>query len=162
MNRGCVPSKALLAASGRVRELQNSMHLKAMGIQVTIPGMRIHFSLCVRSAHESDEGSPCCTTGQEQFIDARNAPQVGSVSYERQPIADHAINLASTIQLNLKRSLEALGVVGALETLHSHAFPSANHGMAQIVAIVQLHASFRQACGKPFPRMHLGQHIQIC
>jgi hypothetical protein len=36
------------------------------------------------------------------------------VSYERQPIADHAINLASTIQLNLKRSLEALGVVGTL------------------------------------------------
>ena len=34
MNRGCVPSKALLAASGRVRELQNEMHLKSMGIQV--------------------------------------------------------------------------------------------------------------------------------
>ena len=34
VNRGCVPSKALLAASGRVRELQNEMHLKAMGIQV--------------------------------------------------------------------------------------------------------------------------------
>ena len=34
VNRGCVPSKALLAASGRVRELQNGMHLKAMGIQV--------------------------------------------------------------------------------------------------------------------------------
>ena len=33
------------------------------------------------------------------------------MSYDRQPIADHAINLASTIQLNLKRSLEALGVV---------------------------------------------------
>ena len=37
--------------------------------------------------------------------------QVGSVSFERQPIADHAINLASTIQNNLKRSLEAIGVV---------------------------------------------------
>ena len=36
------------------------------------------------------------------------------MSYERQPIADHAINLASTIQTNLKRSLEAIGVVGAL------------------------------------------------
>lgn len=35
VNRGCVPSKALLAASGRVRELQNTMHLKSMGIQVT-------------------------------------------------------------------------------------------------------------------------------
>ena len=33
VNRGCVPSKALLAASGRVRELQNTMHLKSMGIQ---------------------------------------------------------------------------------------------------------------------------------
>ena len=46
------------------------------------------------------------------------APQVGSVSYERQPIADHAINLASTIQLNLKRSLEALGVVCSLEKFY--------------------------------------------
>ncbi len=35
------------------------------------------------------------------------------MTYDRQPIADHAINLASTIQLNLKRSLEALGVVSA-------------------------------------------------
>jgi hypothetical protein len=75
VNRGCVPSKALLAASGRVRELQNTMHLKSLGIQV------------------------------------------GSVSYERQPIADHATNLANTIQGNLKRSLEAIGVVSC-HTLH--------------------------------------------
>jgi len=34
VNRGCVPSKALLAASGRVRELKDEMHLKAMGVQV--------------------------------------------------------------------------------------------------------------------------------
>jgi dihydrolipoamide dehydrogenase len=34
VNRGCVPSKALLAASGRVRDMRNAMHLKAMGIQV--------------------------------------------------------------------------------------------------------------------------------
>ena len=34
VNRGCVPSKALLAASGRVRDMQNTMHLKSMGIQV--------------------------------------------------------------------------------------------------------------------------------
>ena len=39
VNRGCVPSKALLAASGRVREMQNSMHLKAMGIQVGPSGI---------------------------------------------------------------------------------------------------------------------------
>lgn len=35
VNRGCVPSKALLAAAGRIREMQNEMHMKAMGIQVS-------------------------------------------------------------------------------------------------------------------------------
>jgi dihydrolipoamide dehydrogenase len=34
VNRGCIPSKALLAASGRVRELRNTHHLKALGIHV--------------------------------------------------------------------------------------------------------------------------------
>jgi dihydrolipoamide dehydrogenase len=34
VNRGCIPSKALLAASGRVRELQDQEHLSALGIQV--------------------------------------------------------------------------------------------------------------------------------
>ncbi|KAA8536763.1 hypothetical protein F0562_029241 [Nyssa sinensis] len=34
VNRGCVPSKALLAASGRMRELQNEHHMKAFGLQV--------------------------------------------------------------------------------------------------------------------------------
>jgi dihydrolipoamide dehydrogenase len=34
VNRGCIPSKALLAASGRVRELRDADHLKALGIQV--------------------------------------------------------------------------------------------------------------------------------
>lgn len=34
VNRGCIPSKALLAASGRVRELRNTHHLRALGIQV--------------------------------------------------------------------------------------------------------------------------------
>ena len=34
VNRGCIPSKALLAASGRVRELRNAHHLKTLGIQV--------------------------------------------------------------------------------------------------------------------------------
>jgi dihydrolipoamide dehydrogenase len=34
VNRGCVPSKALLAASGRVREMQNSKHLSELGIAV--------------------------------------------------------------------------------------------------------------------------------
>ncbi|MCJ8282468.1 MAG: dihydrolipoyl dehydrogenase, partial [Rivularia sp. ALOHA_DT_140] len=34
VNRGCIPSKALLAASGKVRELRNAYHLKSMGIQL--------------------------------------------------------------------------------------------------------------------------------
>lgn len=34
VNRGCVPSKALLAASGRIRELKNDHHLKSFGISV--------------------------------------------------------------------------------------------------------------------------------
>jgi len=34
VNRGCIPSKALLAASGRVRELRDTQHLQAMGIQL--------------------------------------------------------------------------------------------------------------------------------
>ena len=34
VNRGCVPSKALLAASGRVRDMKNAEHLDALGIQV--------------------------------------------------------------------------------------------------------------------------------
>ncbi len=34
VNRGCIPSKALLAASGKVRELRDTHHLKALGVQV--------------------------------------------------------------------------------------------------------------------------------
>jgi dihydrolipoamide dehydrogenase len=38
VNRGCVPSKALLAVSGRMRELQNEHHMKAFGLQVAAAG----------------------------------------------------------------------------------------------------------------------------
>lgn len=34
VNRGCIPSKALLAASGRVREFRNTHHLQTLGIQL--------------------------------------------------------------------------------------------------------------------------------
>jgi dihydrolipoamide dehydrogenase len=68
VNRGCIPSKALLAASGRVRELRNEHHLKALGIAV------------------------------------------GSVSYDRAAIADHAKNLVSKIQGDMTNSLTRLGV----------------------------------------------------
>jgi dihydrolipoamide dehydrogenase len=68
VNRGCIPSKALLAASGRVRELRNEHHLKALGISV------------------------------------------GSVTYDREAIADHAKNLVSKIQGDMTNSLTRLGV----------------------------------------------------
>ncbi|XP_034706122.1 dihydrolipoyl dehydrogenase 2, chloroplastic-like isoform X3 [Vitis riparia] len=38
VNRGCVPSKALLAVSGRMRELQDEHHMKAFGLQVAAAG----------------------------------------------------------------------------------------------------------------------------
>ena len=34
VNRGCVPSKALLAASGRVREMRDVSHLAELGIRI--------------------------------------------------------------------------------------------------------------------------------
>lgn len=34
VNRGCIPSKALLAASGKVRELSHNEHLESMGVNV--------------------------------------------------------------------------------------------------------------------------------
>jgi dihydrolipoamide dehydrogenase len=38
VNRGCIPSKALLAASGRVREFKDAQHLAALGIQLGAVG----------------------------------------------------------------------------------------------------------------------------
>ena len=68
VNRGCVPSKALLAAAGQVRKLKDEHHLKTLGIQID------------------------------------------NVRFERESIANHATNLAKTIQGNLRRSLESIGV----------------------------------------------------
>ncbi len=68
VNRGCIPSKALLAAAGRVRELRDTHHLKALGIQVE------------------------------------------NVGFDRQAIANHALNLVSKIQGDLTNSLKRLGV----------------------------------------------------
>ncbi len=50
VNRGCIPSKALLAASGRVREMRNAHHLKAMGIQVD----NVSFDRAGVAAHASN------------------------------------------------------------------------------------------------------------
>jgi dihydrolipoamide dehydrogenase len=55
VNRGCVPSKALLAASGRVREFRNEQHLKSMGIQVR----RRRPHQCATPKHTTSQ--QCCT-----------------------------------------------------------------------------------------------------
>lgn len=68
VNRGCIPSKALLAASGRVRELRDAHHLKALGIQVE------------------------------------------NVGFDRQAIANHALNLVNKLQGDLTNSLKRVGV----------------------------------------------------
>lgn len=68
VNRGCIPSKALLAASGRVRELRDAHHLKALGIQVE------------------------------------------NVGFDREAIANHALNLVSKLQGDLTNSLKRVGV----------------------------------------------------
>jgi dihydrolipoamide dehydrogenase len=68
VNRGCIPSKALLAASGRVRELRDAHHLKSLGIQVE------------------------------------------NVGFDRQAIANHALNLVSKLQGDLTNSLKRVGV----------------------------------------------------
>lgn len=68
VNRGCVPSKALLSAAGDVRRLKDAKHMAAKGVHV------------------------------------------GEVTYDRQGVANHATNLAKTIQGNLARSLDGMGV----------------------------------------------------
>jgi dihydrolipoamide dehydrogenase len=50
VNRGCIPSKALLAASGRVRELRDTSHLQSMGINVG----GVQFDRSAISAHAND------------------------------------------------------------------------------------------------------------
>jgi dihydrolipoamide dehydrogenase len=68
VNRGCIPSKALLAASGKVRELQDSHHFQALGIQL------------------------------------------GTVSFQREAIANHASTIVSKLRGDMTNSLKRLGV----------------------------------------------------
>ena len=59
---------------------------------------------------------PEITTSEDLALNGQKllCIQVGSVGFDRQMIADHANNLASNVQGNLKRSLEAIGVVRCL------------------------------------------------
>jgi dihydrolipoamide dehydrogenase len=56
--------------------------------------------------------------------------QIGSVSFDRQGVADHASQLANNIQGNLKRSLEGLGVVRADDRHTAHCNTMASHSAA--------------------------------
>lgn len=105
VNRGCVPSKALLAASGRVRDMKNAHHLKSIGITVLFISDSMQFrTTCTACALQ-----PACLNAH--CLAVIHTMQVDNVTFERQPIADHANQLAANVQSNLKRSLEALGVV---------------------------------------------------
>ena len=70
MNRGCVPSKALLAASGRVRDMKNDMHLKSLGIQVSETALYV--SVLVRQS--------CMCVGEECFILLLSTDQINADS----------------------------------------------------------------------------------
>ncbi|MEM9449792.1 MAG: FAD-dependent oxidoreductase, partial [Cyanobacteria bacterium P01_E01_bin.6] len=50
VNRGCIPSKALLAATGRVRDLRNEHLLKSLGIQLG----QVNFDRGVIANHASN------------------------------------------------------------------------------------------------------------
>eukprot|EP00522_Entomoneis_paludosa_P017053 CAMPEP_0172440082 /NCGR_PEP_ID=MMETSP1065-20121228/852_1 /TAXON_ID=265537 /ORGANISM="Amphiprora paludosa, Strain CCMP125" /LENGTH=525 /DNA_ID=CAMNT_0013188863 /DNA_START=147 /DNA_END=1724 /DNA_ORIENTATION=- len=55
VNRGCVPSKALLAASGRVREMKDAAHLESLG--VTVDPDAVSFSREGIAAHAANLAS---------------------------------------------------------------------------------------------------------
>lgn len=117
MNRGCVPSKALLAASGRVREMQDAAHLKQLGIHVR--KSLLHAIVFLQKSIRMDplnyflhrRGSRGAGFHGER---SPHVPQVGAVSYDRDGVAAHAKNLVANVRGNLRRSLEGVGVVRIL------------------------------------------------
>lgn len=84
VNRGCVPSKALLAAAGQVRKLKDAHHMKALGIQIegltydraTIAGHAQNLAQTIQGnlkrslvalgvvRRKGQGGSRCCWLGQ--------------------------------------------------------------------------------------------------
>ena len=72
VNRGCVPSKALLAASGRVRDFKNQQHLKALGIQVW--GAWINGVVSSPSPHSTLKATTCLKLLLSSHPPSRSAP----------------------------------------------------------------------------------------
>ena len=94
--------------------MKNAHHLKSIGITVS---------------HADLHTLNVCSKVQEikrfrvlHVMLTAESVQVSNVEFERQPIADHANQLAAGIQQNLKRSLEGLGVV--CHQLHSPRLPN--------------------------------------
>ena len=74
VNRGCVPSKALLAASGRVRDFRNEMHLKSLGIQV---GLSLAFKQCASPQSCSVQAVQCHVDWMVNYHAAVHLRRVG-------------------------------------------------------------------------------------
>ena len=91
VNRGCIPSKALLAASGKVRELQDAAHLSKLGVTV------------------------------------------GSVTFDRASIAEHANSVVTKQREGLTSSLKRLNV-------------DVHHGWASVAAVQKV--SIKAADGR--------------
>uniref|UniRef100_A0A7S0VC90 Dihydrolipoyl dehydrogenase n=1 Tax=Polytomella parva TaxID=51329 RepID=A0A7S0VC90_9CHLO len=96
VNRGCVPSKALLAAAGRLHALKDTAALAKMGIHANgfMDSIQIH------SGDGVTEGS----------VNSQGGVGNGGVVVKVAEVAAHAQNLASTIRENLRRTLQTKGV----------------------------------------------------
>ena len=124
VNRGCVPSKALLAASGRVREMQDTQHLDGFGIEVLSLSLSLSLSFSLSlslssfslppSIHGSHHVCPASIDsppGSVPFCPLTpRTTQVGEVKYDREKVAAHAAQLVSNVAKNLGNSLTGLGV----------------------------------------------------
>ncbi|XP_042517267.1 dihydrolipoyl dehydrogenase 2, chloroplastic-like isoform X2 [Macadamia integrifolia] len=87
VNRGCVPSKALLAVSGRMREFQSEHHLKALGLQgpQKVKYRKVGFSDNVITAKDI-----IIATGSVPFV-----PKGIEVDGKTVITSDHALKLES-------------------------------------------------------------------
>ena len=94
VNRGCVPSKALLAAAGRVREMQD-------GEKFTC-SPRSYDSPSLAQPHNAPPPSrrPLPADHLKGF-----GITVGDVKYDREAVAAHAEQLVSNVAKNLGNSL---------------------------------------------------------
>ena len=87
VNRGCVPSKALLAASGRIRDMKNEHHLKSMGIQVAPTTHAQRCTQCLQQHGAQPAGAALART-HARTTACSDLRAIGSAAAERrQPLA---------------------------------------------------------------------------